>query len=499
VGIQKKVGKKVTIIGAGLGGMAAAITCASRGAAVTLFEKNDKVGGKCNSLSINGFTFDLGPSILLLPDVFRRLFREAGRDFDKYVRLVRLQTHWKNFFEDGTVLDLHDDRKKCRDQFDTLFPGTGKQYESFYAYAICQFKNANKAYLYNGADRLSEVIQPKNLLSLLTMDLFRTMHKGVTGHVQNKYLCDIFDFFIKYVGSSPYYAPGFMNLLSGAQFKYGLWYVEGGIYNIAKAMKALMDELGVRVRLNTEVVRIVTNNNNAVIGVITSGGERIISDAVISNMEVIPAYKKLLPLPSDLAKMSKRYEPSCSAIVLHLGLDCTYPQLAHHNFFYSRNPENHFKEVFTEYRLPEDPTVYVVAASRTDSSKAPNGCDNIKVLPHIPHLRGDRLWSRKDYEHFTNQVLMKLERMGLEEIRKHIIVKNFWTPLDIEQRYNSNEGSIYGVVTDRWKNFAFKAPKQSRYYKNLFFTGGSVNPGGGMPMVVLSGLQAGKMVMGLLS
>ena len=181
--------------------------------------------------------------------------------------------------------------------------------------------------------------------------------------------------------------------------------------------------------------------------------------------------------------------------MVHLGLNRVYPQLAHHNFFYSRLQDRHFDRVFHDKRLPDDPTIYLVAPTRTDPSQAPPGCDNIKILPHIPYINDTNPYSYEDCVALKELCLSKLERMGLTDLRKHVIVEDFWTPFDIEKRYNSNKGSIYGVVCDRRKNFAFKAPKRSATYNNLFFVGGSVNPGGGMPMVSLSGQHVARMIL----
>ncbi len=218
------------------------------------------------------------------------------------------------------------------------------------------------------------------------------------------------------------------------------------------------------------------------------------ADYVVSNMEVIPAMRKLLDSPPATMRKLRRFKPSCSGIVLHLGLDRVYPQLAHHNFFYSKDLHAHFRRVFREGKLPDDPTLYVVAPTRTDPSQAPPGCDNIKILPHIPPLDERRPTTREDYLALKEICLDKLERMGLPDLRRHIVVEDFWTPFDIEARYGSNRGSIYGVACDRRSNFAFKAPKQSSRFRNLFFVGGSVNPGSGMPMVTLGGLHVARMI-----
>ena len=188
-----------------------------------------------------------------------------------------------------------------------------------------------------------------------------------------------------------------------------------------------------------------------------------------------------------LFRSMQRFQPSCSGLVLHLGVDCIYPQLAHHNFFYSAQSPKHFDAVFHSGRLSEDPTIYLVAPVKSDAGIAPEGCEIIKILPHIPHLNPDKPLRPEDYLALRERVLIKLERMGLKDLRKHIVTEEYWTPLDIQARYYSNQGSIYGVVADRYKNLGFKAPQRSQQFNNVYFVGGSVNPGGGMPMVTLSG------------
>ena len=256
------------------------------------------------------------------------------------------------------------------------------------------------------------------------------------------------------------------------------------------ALRRRLEETGVTLYLEHEVRKIVTSDS-AVVGVEvrrSDGSDQTLgADYVVSNMEVVPAMRRLLGSSERALKKMQRWEPSCSGIVLHLGLDRIYPQLRHHNFFYSHNQHAHFNRVFREKKLPDDPTIYLVAPTRSDPSQAPSGCDNIKILPHIPYLNERNPYTREDYAALKELCLDKLERMGLEGLRRHIVVEDFWTPFDIESRYGSNCGSIYGVVCDRRKNFAFKAPRRSAQYRNLYFVGGSVNPGGGMPMVVLSG------------
>ncbi len=485
--MSDKQNKRIVIVGGGLGGLSAAISLATEGFRVELLEKNDKVGGKLNILEKDGFTFDLGPSILTMPHIFRELFTRAGRNMDDYVSIQQVEPHWRNFFEDGTTLDLSGDAEVMHQELLKLGPEAVGEFERFMAYAKHQGQETEVGYFAQGLDSIWELLRFYGpLRSLRSFDVFRSMDQGVRRFISNPKLVEILDYFIKYVGSSPYDAPALMNLLPYIQFEYGLWYVKGGMYGMAQAMEKLALELGVQIRLNAEVTAIESAAGRAT-GVRLVDGQHLAADIVVSNMEVLPAMRELLQAtPAELKKL-QRFAPSCSGLVLHLGVNRLYPQLAHHNFFYSDQPKQHFDAVFHSGRLSDDPTIYLVAPVKTDPTQAPPDCEIIKVLPHIPHLNPDQPLSPADYLAFRDRVLDKLERMGLTDLRKHIVTEEYWTPHDIQARYYSNQGSIYGVVADRYKNLGFKAPQRSSKFSNLYFVGGSVNPGGGMPMVTLSG------------
>ncbi|MBK9139854.1 MAG: phytoene desaturase [Verrucomicrobia bacterium] len=487
---QHTGGKSVAVIGAGLGSLSAAISLAAAGFKVSVFEKNERVGGKLNVLKKGGFTFDLGPSILTLPQFFQSLFARAGRRFEDYVPTVTVTPHWRNFFEDGTVLDLHMDPEAMHAELRKLksyTPALWDRFQDFLRYSRQQYDILDQGYLREGLDTLWDFLRHYGVFRIgRQIDFRRTMAESIRSFFDDPYLRATFEYFIKYVGSSAYAAPGYMNLMPNIQFQYDLWYVPGGMYGIAQGLEKLAGELGIAIHTRSEVAAIL-HADRTVTGLRLKDGQTVTSDYVVSNMEVIPAYEKLLGEgPAYLRKLEK-FEPACSGLVLHLGTDRIYPQLAHHNFFYSRDQEKHFATVFRDKQLPPDPTIYLVAVTRSDPSQAPAGCDNIKVLPHIPYLNDQHPYTREDYLAFKDRVVEKLERMGLTDLRKHTIVEDVWTPYDIQERYYSNRGSIYGVVSDWSKNYGFKAPKRSRRYQNLYFTGGSVNPGGGMPMVILCG------------
>lgn len=488
----KSNGKKIIVIGAGLGGLAAAITLAQSGYDVTVFEKNAHAGGKVNVLKAGGYSFDLGPSILTLPHLFERLFERSGRRMRDYFTIQPIRPHWRNFFEDGAVIDLHPEPERMAREVAKLGEAPA-DFQKFLDYSGKLYDLIEEGYFEAGLDTLRDFQRHYGLAKFAQFDLLRTMHGGVARHIRHPHLRDIMDFFIKYVGSSARDAPAFMNCLPTIQYRYDLWYVAGGMMNIALGLQKLALEIGVKFHLGSEVAHI-REANRRVTGVELQDGAFHAADILVSNMEVIPAYARLLGKDDRFLRPLRKFAPACSGLVLDLGLDIKYPRLAHHNFFFSGNQREHFNTVFRQHRMPRDPTLYVVAASRTDPTVAPPDCDCLKILPHIPSLNDRCPATPADCRALRDRVIAKLERMGLTDLRRHIVFEHMWTPHDIQAQYYSNQGAIYGVVADRWKNFGFKAPKQSHAYENLFFAGGSVNPGGGMPMVVLCGQNTAQAI-----
>ncbi len=480
---------KIAVIGAGLGGISAALTMKKKGHDVTIYEKNNHIGGKLNQLSQQGFTFDMGPSILTLPHVFENLFKMHDREMSDYITIKKLDLEWRCFFEDSYKLDLYSDPVKLKKANPYLSEDDIKNFMKFKRYSKKLFENTYDSYYVKGLDNLKELAANYGYLGLPSkVDYFSTVSDGVRRYIKEPHLQTALDFFIKYVGSSAYKAPAVLNQLPHVQFDYGLWYVNGGMFELSKALTKLLQETGVKVELGSEVTG-VKKSKDKITAMMLSDNTVIDADAFISNMEMIPFYKDIVHEDKKyIKKLEKKFEPSCSGLVLHIGTDKKYPQLAHHNFFFSADQRKHFKDVFQDKIIPKDPTLYVVAPSVTDSSCAPEGMENMKILPHIPHITG-REYTMNDYTSLRDNILKKMERMGLEDLRRHIVFEHMWTPYDIQKNYYSNKGSIYGVVSDRKMNKGFKGEKTSELYSNLYFVGGSVNPGPGMPMVSLSGQQ----------
>ena len=487
--------KDVVVVGGGLGGLSAAISLAQKGYSVSLYEKNKHLGGKLNRLEVEGFGFDLGPSILTMPHIFRKLFEQSGKRMEDYVAITKLDHEWRSFFMDGTVLDLYNSTEDMFYKNEELTEEDIAEFKNYLAYTKELYDKTEEGYFSKGLDTMKDVLAHHGYISSLKdFDYFHTMSQGIDKRISNPYLSDMLKYFIKYVGSSADNAPAILNVLPYVQYDFGLWYVDGGMHKLGEGLVRLAEEVGVELHTETEVVEIVTDSDNTVVGIQLATGETAFADRVVSNMEVIPAYDRLLHVNKDKTdKLEEKFEPAASGIVLHLGVNREYPQLAHHNFFFSADSKENYETVFDKHELPKDPTIYLVNSNKTDPSQALPGHENIKILPHIPYIQ-DEPFTEEDYRRLRDRVLIKLEHMGLTDLRKHIVFEDQWTPHDIQEQYYSNRGAIYGVVSDRKKNKGFKFPKKSQLFNNLYFVGGSVNPGGGMPMVTLSGQQVSDII-----
>ncbi|WLV25908.1 phytoene desaturase family protein [Aciduricibacillus chroicocephali] len=486
--------RNIIVIGGGMGGLSAAISLAQKGYNVKLFEKNEHLGGKLNRLEQDGFGFDLGPSILTMPHVFEKLFRNSGKNMKDYVEILRLDREWSSFFPNGTRIDLYGDLKKMNEMNSSLSKEDINEYSDFLSYAMQLNDLTEEGYFAQGLDNTMEVLRYHGPFTALRgFDLFSTMHEAIAKRISNPYLRDMLSYFIKYVGSSPYKAPAVLIMMIYMQHEQGCWYVPGGMHKLAQGIVILAEEVGVELHTGSAVKKLFKDNGR-ITGLQLDNGVTYEADYYISNMEVIPAYEQLLDEKSHyIDKIKKKFEPACSGLVMHLGVKKTYPHLSHHNFFFSENLHEQMDKVFNKHELPEDPTIYLVNVNKTDPSQAPEGHENLKVLPHIPYIQ-DNPFTEKDYKLFEERVLGKLERMGLEGLQANIVTKDVWTPHDIQNTYWSDRGAIYGTVSDKKKNRGFKHPKQSELYDNLYFVGGTVNPGGGLPMVTLSGQQVSEKI-----
>lgn len=481
------------VIGGGLGGLAAACTLAARGHRVVLFEKNGWLGGKAAVLEEGGYRFDMGPTILTMPRVLERIFGEAGRDLHAEIDLRRLDPQWRCFYDDGTVLDLRDDPARAAEEIGKLSPPDREGFEKFMAVARRLSDVSDRFFFWKSVEDLRDTMDMRANMNLSTLSdvLALRMHRTVAGeikrNVRDPRVTQMLEHFIQYVGSSPLASPAVLCGIAQMQQGEGVWYPMGGTRVVPLALQRLAESLGVEIREGCGIARIELENGRAA-AVVTDAGERVAVDRVVSNMDSVRTYRELVGGDAwEKFKRSRKREAACSGVVLYLGLRQAYDHLAHHNFVFSRDPEEEFAAIYDEGVPAPDPTAYLAAPARTEPGVAPEGGEALYVLVHTPYLRQGQDWSRMLPE-YRRTILDKLKRTaGMADIEERIAVERTLTPQDIHDRYRVLDGAIYGLASHGRVLGAFKPGNRSRQVPGLYLAGGSAHPGPGMPMALMSG------------
>jgi phytoene desaturase len=487
---------RVGVIGGGLAGLASACTLAARGYKVVLFERNDWLGGKAAVLAEGGYRFDMGPTILTLPSVLKRIFAEAGRDIRDELDLVPLDPQWRSFFEDGSVLDLHADVDKMVRTLDNFTGGTnaGDGYRRFLALSEKLDAISQKYFFYRSVGGLGDMFDwkasfdVKVLADVLTMRMHSTVAGTIRKFIPDSRAAQMLDHFTQYVGSSPEGSPAVLCGIAHMQTDEGVWYPMGGTRAVPVALTKLAIDLGVEIRSGDGIQRILTEGDQ-VTGVLTAHGETVPLGAVVSNMDAVRTHRELLAdHPASRQFENRRnYEAACSGVVLYLGLDKAYDHVLHHNFVFSRDPHEEFDWIYKKGEPAPDPTCYVCAPSRTEPSVAPKGGEALYVLVHTPYLRPHHNWDEM-LPQYRRVILEKLKRTGgMTDIEQRIKVERWLTPQDINDRYHVLNGAIYGLASHGRLTGAFKPGNRSPDVRGLYLAGGAAHPGPGMPMVLMSG------------
>ncbi len=483
----------VGVVGSGLGGLAAACTLAARGHKVILFEKNDWLGGKAAVFEEGGYRFDMGPTILTVPAVLRRIFAEAGRDLDQAMDLRRLDPQWRCFFDDGSVLDLTENTDAMAANLDAYSPGNAQGYRDFLQMSEGLHNVSQKFFFWRSVEDIRDTMDLKKNMDLATLKDVMSLKMGSTvarqirKKVPDARVAQMLDHFVQYVGSSPYNSPAVLCSIGHMQTDGGIWYPMGGTRAVPVALAKLADELGVETRLSTGIKRIVSDRG-AVSAVETEAGEIVPLSALISNMDSVRTYGELVggKPAASFAKRWKR-DPACSGVVLYLGLDRAYEHLLHHDFVFSRDPEEEFDWIYNKGEPAPDPTCYIAATARTEPGVAPAGGEALYVLVHTPYLRPHHDWSEM-LPKYRRVILDKLARCaGMPDLESRIVVERSLTPADIHERYRVLNGAIYGLASHGRFFGAFKPGNRSRDLAGLYLAGGAAHPGPGMPMVLMSG------------
>ena len=478
--------KNIIIIGAGLGGLAAACRLAKAGFSVTVLEKNAAVGGKVNFVEAGGYKFDTGASLLTMRHVLDDLFECCEKRTDDYLKIVPLEPICRYFWSDGARFEASQNIERTESEIERLAPRDVAGFRKYLADSRQKYEIAEKTFLAKSLNDLPGLLTPEYLPDLLKISTLKTLDKHNAAFFKSPKLQQLFNRFATYNGSSPYETPATFALIPFVEFGLGAWYVRGGMYEIPRALARLAGELGVGIFTASEVEEIVVENKKAV-GV-RVGGDRIGADFVVSNADAVETYRRLLPV----RKFQNR-EPSSSGFVLLLGTRRKFEHLAHHNIFFSDDYRAEFDAIFKKKIPAPAPTIYVCAASRTDATQAPEGHENLFVLVNAPYTSAQVDWEREK-QGYRDLIIRKLEDFGLNDLESAIDFEQILTPADFETKYNANRGSIYGISSNGIFSAFLRVPNRSREIKNLYFVGGATHPGGGIPLVLLSGKMAADMI-----
>ncbi|MCS6824582.1 MAG: phytoene desaturase family protein [Cytophagaceae bacterium] len=480
---SSKSQKTCAIIGAGIAGIAAAIRMAAKGYKVDVFDKNDTPGGKLSSFNLGSYRFDFGPSLFTLPHLVEELFLLCNKKPEQYFSYTKVEPGHLYFFEDGTRIEASSDinsfaqqiENHTRDKSNVVINYLKKQEEKFnitkevfLQHSLHDYKNYLSLHFL------------KALCGLHKIEALTTMHE-----VNQKTFCDsrtirIFDRYATYNGSNPYQAPATLTMIPHIEFGFGVYFPKGGMYSITQSLLQLAMDMGVRFHYSTLVESILLHRNTAT--GIQCDNTKLCYDKIFCNADVHYAYQKLLP-----QKIGEKYikqERSSSALVFYWGIKKIHSQLALHNILFSEHYEQEFHVLFKEKKIHQDPTIYINIASKYAPEDAPQGCETWFVMINAPHQQGQN-WDAVVAETRQN-VIRKINRMLQTDIEKYIEAERILTPAELERKTLSAQGSIYGSSSNSVFSAFLRHPNRSPHYKNLFFCGGSVHPGGGIPLCLLS-------------
>ena len=485
--------KTVAVIGGGLGALSGAIRLARLGFSVQLFEKNSKIGGKVNEVILEDYRFDTGASLLTMPFVIDDLFDFAGFKRSDYLDFVPIDPICRYFFSDGSVMDASADKAKMKAAIEELSPDDVEAYEGFLKYAQRIHDLTAEIFMSTPIHEFGKLMRHRYLRTLFRLhqiDPFRTVHQSVSRFFSDPRLVQLFDRYATYNGSDPFQAPATLNIIPYIEYGLGGYYIKGGIYRLVDALKAVAYALGVQIHTSAKV-ETIRHDSKRVRGVQVNG-ERFDADYVLCGADAVVAYHKLLEGLQQQRQKLNQLEPSLSGMVFLWGVRAKHPTLAHHNIIFSSDYSTEFKQIFRDRQVPDEPTIYIAITSKADAAHAPPEAENWFVLLNMPYLVPGQIWE-KEKSRMRRVVLDRLKHLGFD-IADQIAVEQIYTPEDFFELYASNQGSIYGVSSNS-KTTAFRRlPNRSRLLEGLYFAGGSVHPGGGIPLVILSGKMAATLI-----
>ncbi len=468
--------KSFAIVGAGVGGLATALRLANRGHSVTVFEKNDQIGGRNRERVVGGAVFDAGPTLMMMLDPFRKLFADVGERLEDHLDLVQCDPNYRVFFSDGEQINCTSNMAQMMREIDRL---SGPKDASRYPQMLGEFGALYHAsmphFVRRNYDSPLDLVRPRSLKIALKHRMLGNLAKGIARYYDDPRLRVLFCLQTMYLGLSPHDAPFVYAVLVYMEYGEGIWYPKGGMVEISRAIGRLAESRGVQIRLQTPVCTVDGHS------VLLESGEKIEVDAVIVNADLPYAERQLLPKANRPANIDKR-RYSCSAYMMYIDYLGSIPELLHHNIVLGAEFDENLAQLFERFEVPTDPAFYVAISSKTDSTKAVEGHENLFILVPCPNLT--HAFSHEDALDLQSKVFNRLERETSFR-RDHIASIETTDPNDWANELNLDRGAAFGLSHDLLQSVCFRPSNKSREQKGVYFVGASTNPGNGLPMVLI--------------
>jgi phytoene desaturase len=475
--------KTAIVIGSGIAGLASAIRLQNKGFKTIVLEKNNYLGGKLTQIQLGEYRFDAGPSLFTLPELIEELFAISNKNINDYFHYEKCDISCNYFFSDKTKISFYSNENQLKNEIETKLNIPFKPLKNYLINAAYKYNSTKEIFLEKSLHKPQTYFSYpiiKCIKSIPKLDLFKTLNETNSNTLNHPKLIQIFNRYATYNGSSPYKASGILSLIPHLELNKGSFFPKNGMHSITESLTKLAKDLGVEFNLNTSVSEVI-KENNIIKEVITDKGNYK-ADVVICNADIKAAYNSFL---SKFKKPTKilHQERSSSGIIFYWGINKTFKELDLHNILFSENYEDEFKHIFDLKTSYLDPTVYINITSKKSIKDAPNECENWFVMINVPSNENQN-WdkiikeSRKNIIHKINSIL------GID-IEKHIVEEDYLDPRRIEFRTSSTGGALYGSSSNSRNAAFFRHPNFSSL-KNLFFVGGSVHPGGGIPLCLNS-------------
>ncbi|MCD1261024.1 phytoene desaturase [Paenibacillus athensensis] len=486
-------GKRIVIIGAGLGGLSCAIRLAAAGCRVTVIEAQPRPGGKLARIEQSGYRFDRGPSTITMPGAFASVFTAVGRRMEDYVTLYRLDPSTRNLFADGHKVDLCRDRERMKEQLAAFSPEDARQYDAFMDEAERLYRLSERHFLSRLLLSWRDKADPALLRAFLRVRPFTRLNQLLRRYFRHSHTLAMFGRYATYVGGSPTAAPAIFAMLAHVETEIGVYGVRGGTYELVQAFVRLAEELGVTIVCGARAKQIAVRNGRAH-GVLTTAGD-LPADEVVVGADLLTACRELLP-PGCRQHMTDAridaYEPSLSGFVILAGVPQTFPQLLHHTLLFPERYGEEFTDIFRHGRPASDPALYLCNSSFSDPEAAPAGGSNLFILANAPYLGSGASWTFGETLLYRDLLLERLERRGFGKLGQTAQTLEVYTPADLRRDTSAFRGAIYGISANTRRQTFFRPSNRSRDVQGLWFTGGTTHPGGGTPIVVLSGQRVAE-------